>query len=147
VKRIVALGILGTALAVTGAAASKGPDRARVCGASCRTITGDRQVYPLLDAWGSKPFAQADRPRPAPYFTFSIDSTRGGSGRWLLVWVPSKRLMRVTQIVVPPYETATVGPYWRPVPAAARAAFTSAARRLRPHPAVRGWRIKASFAG
>ena len=108
---------------------------------------GDRQVYPLLDSWGSKRFVQVDRPRPAPYFTFSIDSTRGESGRWLLVWVPSSRLMRVTQTAVPPYETETVGPYWRPVPRAARSAFASAARGLRPHAAVRGWRIKAGFSG
>jgi len=143
VKRLVALGILGTALAVTGAAAPKGPDRARVCGTKCRTVTGDRQVYPLLDSWSSKPFVQADVPRPAPYFTFSIDSTRGESGRWLLVWVPSKQLMRVTQTAVPPYQTATVGPYWRRVPRVARSTFAAAVRGLRPHAPIRGWRISA----
>ena len=138
---LVAVGILVSALVVTGGAAAKGPDRARVCGTSCRTIIGDRQVYPLLDAWGSKPFVQAHVPRPAPYFTLSIDSTRGESGRWLLLWVPSKRLMRVTQIAVPPYQTTTVGPYWRPVPPGARSVFAAAARGLRPHAPVRGWRI------
>ena len=138
-----ALTAVAVLLVFAGAAAAKGPDRARVCGAKCRTITGDRQVYPLIDSWSSKRFVQADVPRPAPYFTFSIDSTRGESGRWLLVWVPSKRLMRVTQTGVPPYQTATLGPYWRPVPPAARSRFAGAARGLRPHAPVRGWRISA----
>ena len=140
-RRPAALTTVAALLVFAGGAAAKGPDRARVCGTKCRTIIGDRQVYPLLDTWGSRPFVQADIPRSAPYFTFSIDSTRGVSGRWLLVWVPSKRLMRVTQIAVPPYQTATVGPYWRPVPPAARSTFAGAARGLRPHAPVRGWRI------
>jgi hypothetical protein len=130
-RRLAALALLGTALAVTGVAAAKGPDRARVCGTTCRTITGDQNVWPLLGAWLEGTFVQADAPRLAPFFTFKIDSTRGESGRWVLVWVPSKRLLRVTQIAVPPYQLETVGPYWRRVPAATRAAFAAATRGLR----------------
>ena len=140
-KPLVVLVVLASALGVVGTAASKGPDRARVCGSTCRWITGDQQVYPLLDGWWSTRFVQADAPRAAPYFTFAIDSTQGESGSWLLVWVPSKRLMRVTQTAVPPYELETVGPYWRTAPPAARSAFAAATRGLRPHRAVRGWRI------
>jgi len=142
-RRSAALTAVAALLVFAGGAAAKGPDRARVCGTKCRTSTGDQQVYPLIDSWSSKRFVQADVPRPAPYFTFSIDSTRGESGRWLLVWIPSKRLMRVTQTAVPPYQTATVGPYWRPVPSAARSRFAGSARGLRPHAPVRGWRISA----
>jgi hypothetical protein len=143
-KRLAVLGILGLALAVTGVAAPKGPDRARACGSTCRWITGEQQVWPLLGTWLEGTFAQADTPPAAPYFTFAIDSTRGESGRWRIVWAPSKRLMRVTQIAVPPYETATVGPYWRPAPRAARIEFAAATRGLRPHRAVRGWRVRWS---
>ena len=144
-RRLIPLAILGTALALTGIAAAKGPDRVRICGSGpCRVVLGEREVAPLLETWWSGPFTQASAPRPAPYFTLRLDSTRIAIGRWLLVWVPSKRLLRVTQIAVPPYETASVGPYWRPVPAAARAAFASGTRGLRPHPAVAGWRIGTS---
>ena len=131
-KRLAALALLGTALAVAGVAAAKGPDRARVCGTTCRTITGDENVWPLLGTWAEGPFVQADAPRRAPFFIFKIDSLQGASGRWILVWVPSKRLLRVTQIAVPPYQLETVGPYWRPVPAATRAVFADATRGLHP---------------
>ena len=122
---------LVTVLAAAGSAAAKGPDRARVCGTSCRTITGDVNVYPLIDAWAQGAFAEADSPRRARFFAFTIDSTRRESGRWQIVWVPSKRLMRVTQVAVPPYQLDKVGPYWRPVPGAARSVFAAATRGLR----------------
>ena len=139
-KRVAVVIVLATALAVAGSAAPKGPDRAEVCGATCRWISGERQVYRLLGDWQSAPFVQAPTPRPAPYFTFSIDSTRE-SGHWLLVWAPSRKLVRITQKAVPPYQLEQVGPYWRPVPAAARTAFASATRGLRPHPPSKGWRL------
>ena len=132
--------MLGTALAVVGSAAPKGPDRAEVCGTTCRWISGDQQVYPLVGDWQAAPFVQAPTPRPAPYFTFRIDSTRD-SGRWLLVWAPSRKLVRITQTGVPPYRLDQVGPYWRPVPAAVRAAFVDATRGLRPHRPSKSWRL------
>jgi hypothetical protein len=142
VRRLAPLAILGTALALAGIAAAKGPDRAVVCGrGTCRVVVGAREIAPLLETWWSGPFTQARVPRPAPYFRLTLESTYGASGRWVLVWVPSKKLLRVTQIAVPPYETQSVGPYWRSVPPAARAAFASATRGLEPHPAVAGWRV------
>ena len=130
-KRLAPVLALVTALGAVGSAAAKGPDRARVCGKTCRTITGDQNVWPLLGTWIEGSFAEADAPRRAPHFTFTMDSTQGESGRWQIVWVPSKRLMRVTQTAVPPYQLDTVGPYWRPVPAAARRTFAAAAHGLR----------------
>jgi hypothetical protein len=148
VRRLVPLTVLGTALALTGIAAAKGPDRALVCGrGTCRVIAGAREIAPLLETWWSGPFTQAGVPRPAPYFRITLEPTSGESGRWLLVWVPSKRLLRVTQIAVPPYETQSVGPYWRPVPPAARAAFASATRGLEPHPPVTGWGVGSGSSG
>jgi hypothetical protein len=131
-KRLAWALALVAALGTAGIAAAKGPDRARVCGKTCRTISGDVNVYPLLGSWAEGAFVEADRPRRAPFFTFALDSTRGETGRWQIVWVPSKRLMRVTQVAVPPYQLDTVGPYWRPVPTAARGAFAAATHGLRP---------------
>jgi hypothetical protein len=131
-KRLAWALALVTALGAAGIAAAKGPDRARVCGKTCRTISGDVNVYPLLGSWAEGTFAEANRPRRASFFTFAIDSTQGETGRWQIVWVPSKRLMRVTQVGVPPYQLETVGPYWRGVPAAARGVFAAATHGLRP---------------
>src|SRR5919199_4128342 len=97
VRRLVPLTVLGTALALTGIAAAKGPDRALVCGrGTCRVLVGAQEIAPLLETWWSGPFTQARVPRPAPYFTLTLESTNGANGRWLLVWVPLKRLLRVT---------------------------------------------------
>jgi hypothetical protein len=139
-KRVVLVTVLGTALAVAGAAAPKEPDRAEVCGTTCRWIYGEQQVWRLIGDWPAVPFVQAKTPKPAPYFTFSIDSTRE-TAHWLLVWAPSRRLVRITQVAVPPSQLEQVGPYWRAVPAAARAVFTDATRGLRAHAPSNGWRL------
>jgi hypothetical protein len=130
-KRLAWALALVTALGMAGIAAAKGPDRARVCGMACRTITGDQNVWPFVGTWLEGSFAEVDPPRQARFFTFAIDSTRGESGRWQIVWVPSKRVMRVTQVAVPPYQLDKVGPYWRPAPFAARGVFAAATRGLR----------------
>ena len=141
-RRAFAVAVLA-ALAVAGTAAAKGPDRARLCGktTACRVISGDQQVYPLISGWETAPFSERGAPRPAPHFTIAIDSTQGEPGKWFLVWVPSKRLLRVTASGVPPYTSRTVGPYWRSVPAVAVTTFNAAVHGLVSHPAVRGWRL------
>jgi hypothetical protein len=127
----------GLALLASGSAAAKGPDFARICGASsCTTVRGEFAVQPLI-SWWYTPFSQRGAPRPAPYYAIKL---RDPSGiRWVLLYVPGRHAMRIWQNRVPPYNQA-FGPYWRTVPRTAMRAIARLVSKVRPYGAKRSWR-------
>jgi hypothetical protein len=119
-----------------GAAQAKGPNLARICGASgCSAIRGELTVSALL-AWTGTGFTLLDAPRPAPYYRFSLYDR--GQPAWQLVYVPARHRIRIGQLDVYPYGS-TLGPYWRSVTAEGRRALARATRGLSPFPAPRAW--------
>ena len=130
--------VLGAfALGAPGSAAAKGPNVARVCGASgCTTLRGESAVQPLI-SWWYTPFSSRRAPRPAPYYSIAIRDPSGV--RWSLLYVPSRRAMRIWQNRVPPYNQP-IGPYWRDVPAAAVSGLGRVAAGLKPYAAPSAWR-------
>ena len=134
-KRLVLLTTVVIGTVCVGQAAAKGPDRANVCGwQRCRMLSGEAAASPLLTSWWLTPFDGAAAPTPAPSYRFTLHSARAGEGRWFIVWVPSAREMRVTQVGVYPY-LQRIGPYWRAVPPNARRVFRRVTSGLRPYPA------------
>jgi hypothetical protein len=136
VKRC-AIAVAGMALLFAGASPAKGPDLARVCGASgCSSIRGDIHVYALLE-WTGTGFSLLAAPRPAPYYRFSLfDRGRPVSQ---LLYVPSQRRIRIWELSVYPYGSST-GPYWRNVTRAGASVLGKATRGLRPFAAPQAWR-------
>src|SRR5262245_54496412 len=136
-RRIGLLSVLvATALAAPLAASAKGPDRARVCGADrCATVQGFA-ARALLDWGGQAGFEILRAPRRVPFYRVTLYDR--GHPVWRLVFAPSIRRVRITQLDVYPYEA--IAPYWRALPPAGNAAFGRATRGLRPFPAPSSWR-------
>ena len=92
-------------------------------------------VWPLL-SWTYTPFKPRAAPRPAPYYSIRV---RDPSGiKWTLLYVPSRRMMRIWQSRVPPY-SESIGPYWRVVPRLAVPQIAKAVARVRPYAAPKRW--------
>ncbi len=126
-----------SALAVAGGAQAKGPDTARLCGASgCTTVRGGGGVAGLLDWMGSS-FTLVDAPRPGPYYRITLRDR--GTLFMTMLWLPSRHRIRVFQPVVP-FAPDTQHPYWRPVSARGAAVLGRAVAGLRPFSAPRAWR-------
>ena len=132
--------MLGAAVALaaltSGAAQAKGPNAASVCGASgCTTLRGESAVWPLL-SWTSTPFKPRAAPRPAAYYSIRVSDPTGI--KWTLLYVPSRRMMRIWQSRVPPY-SEPIGPYWRIVPRTAVPQIVRAVAHVRPYAAPKRW--------
>jgi hypothetical protein len=124
-------------LCVTSAEA-KGPNVARVCGATrCTTIRGETAVWPLL-SWQDAPFSARGAPSPAPYYSIRLHDPTGIT--WVLIYVPRRHAVRIWQNRVPP-SSQGLGPYWRTLPASAEPVFRDAVRGLVPRRAPRNWRL------
>ena len=123
---------------------AKGPAEGRLCGvAGCLTLHGWEELRPFTSWWDTS-FTQRTSPRPAPFFRVVVrqatpDPTK--SITWTLLYVPSRNALRITQSRVPPYESG-IGPYWRAIPATARAGLRRATASLNPYPGSSGWRTR-----
>ena len=137
VLRLRVVGVVAALAALTsGAAQAKGPNAAAVCGASgCTRLTGESAVAPLL-SWTYTPFKPRAAPRPAPYYSIRVSDPSGI--KWTLLYVPSRRMMRIWQSRVPPY-SESIGPYWRVVPRPAVPQIAKAVARVRPYAAPKRW--------
>jgi hypothetical protein len=127
------------ALCTAGIAQAKGPDLARACGASgCHTVRGAPRVYELIE-WTYGMFTVADAPRPAPFYRIVLRDR--GRVSWTLLYVPSKRLVRVWQPAINSlYAPGGGSPYWRPVNAKGAAVLGRTLAGLKPFSAPRTWR-------
>jgi hypothetical protein len=137
VRRItIAAALTVFALATPLVAEAKGPTLARVCGADrCASIRGPA-VRAFLDWGGVAGFEQLPAPRTVPFYRLTLYDR--GRPSWRLLYAPSARRVRITQLSVYPFDT--VAPYWRAVPPAGTSAFSRATRGLKPFPAPRSWR-------
>lgn len=125
------------AVALAGSAGAKGPFEGRLYGSSgCVALRGYAATAPFT-SWWPRRFAQRPAPRPAPFFRIVLRQSIPDGGEpvtWTLLYVPQRGAMRIVQSRVPPY-AAGVGPYWRTVPASARAALARATEGTTPFPA------------
>jgi hypothetical protein len=137
VKRVWLVAVVaGVALTAPGSAAAKGPNFARLCGASgCTTLRGETAVQPLL-SWWYTPFFQRGAPAPAPFYRIRITDPSGV--KWSLLYVPARHAVRFWQNRVPPYHES-IGPYWRSVPGSAVAVMGRLVHKLKPYAAPRRW--------
>jgi hypothetical protein len=136
-RRIGLLSVLVTAaLAAPLAASAKGPDRARVCGADRCTAVQGLGARALLDWGGQAGFEILPAPRRVPFYRVTLYDH--GHPVWRLVYAPSVRRVRITQLDVYPF--GTVAPYWRAVTFGGRFALARATHGLRPIPAPSSWR-------
>jgi hypothetical protein len=126
------------ALSAAGGAQAKGPDLARACGASgCSTVRGDTHVSTLIE-WTYAAFTVADTPKPAPFYRITLRDR--GKAFLTFLYVPSRKVARVSQSFSPTYAPGSWHPYWRPVNAKGAAAFAKALAGLKPFSAPRAWR-------
>jgi len=126
------------ALCAAGGAQAKGPDLARACGASgCSTVRGEVRVE-LLVEWTEAGFTVAHAPRPAPFFRITLRNH--GRAYMTFLYVPSRKVVRVSQSFSPTYAPGSQHPYWRPVNAEGTAAFAKALAGLKPFSVPRAWR-------
>jgi hypothetical protein len=95
-----------------------------------------RGRLPTLDQ--GEPFALRSRPRPAPFYTVTFQFTERRRWNWSFLYVPSRRLMRVTTSVGTVTDARDV--YWRTAPATVAEAFEVLSKQLRSFPAPRRWR-------
>jgi hypothetical protein len=124
------------ALAAPLAASAKGPDHARVCGANRCTAVQGFAARALLDWGGQAEFEILPAPRLVPFYRVTLYDRRRPV--WRLVYAPSARRVRITQLHVYPYEA--IAPYWRAVTPAGTSALARVTRGLRPFPAPNSWR-------
>jgi hypothetical protein len=149
VNRIAITVVLAAALLGASAASAKEPPQTAVCGRSivglsdqptgraCLQFSGrDEVIYQLLDQ--GEPFALRARPRPAPFYTVTFRFTEGRRWNWSFLYVPSRRLMRVTTSIGTVTNARDV--YWRTAPKTVTEAFEVLRKQLRPFPAPRRWR-------
>ena len=119
---------------------AKGPAEGRLCGVSgCVTLRGWEELKPFT-SWWDAPFKVRTAPRPAPFFRLIIHQAAPDNAKtitWTLLYVPSRDSMRITQSRVPPYSSG-IGPYWRTIPATARAGLRRATASLSPYPRSSG---------
>jgi hypothetical protein len=126
------------AMCLAAAAPAKGPDLARVYGASgCTTIRGPLAVDRLL-SWMGATFTVAPVPRPAPYYRITLRDH--GQSLMTLVYVPARHRIRVMQPAPYPFAPGSSHPYWRDVSARGVAVFGEAVAGLKPFSAPRAWR-------
>jgi hypothetical protein len=119
------------ALSVSAAAKAKDPFQAVVCGQSrCLTFTEDDPLMARLVS-SSSFFMLLTAPRPAPFYKVTV----GGHYGWSYLYVPSRRLVRVTN-------SGLRGGYWRSAPSSVIRAFRTIARDLRPFPPSPRWRTR-----
>ena len=136
-RRIGLLSVLmAAALAAPLAASAKGPDRARVCGANRCTAVQGFAARALLDWGGQAGFEILPAPRRVPFYRVTLYDH--GHPVWRLVYAPSVRRVRITQLDVYPYES--IAPYWRALTPAGTSALARVTRALRPFPAPSSWR-------
>jgi hypothetical protein len=137
VSRIVLVAALGAvALAAAQAAAAKGPDHARVCGADrCASLRGPA-ARALLDWGGQAALEQLPAPRRVPFFRLTL--FEHNKPTWKLVYAPSLRRVRITQLDVFPF--GSLAPYWRTVTRNGLSALARATKGLTPFPASTSWR-------
>jgi hypothetical protein len=131
--------VAAVAALIASAALAKGPDEGRLCGRSgCVALEGYEAAEPFV-SWWNIPFTQRPAPKPAPFFRIILRQFEPDPITWTLLYVPRRKAMRITQTRVPPYQ-AGVGPYWRTVPAAARARLVTTTYRIKPYPPSLDWR-------
>jgi len=136
-RRIGLLSVLvAAALAAPVAASAKGPDRARVCGANRCTAVQGFAARALLDWGGQAGFEILPAPRRVPFYRVTLYDH--GHPVWRLVYAPSARRVRITQLDVYPF--GTVPPYWRAVTFGGRFRLARVTHGLRPFPAPSSWR-------
>ena len=125
--------LAAAALLVATAASAKGPSRTVVCGKSaCLTLNDrDELTYQLLDQ--SEPFSLRARPRPTPFYTVAFRFPGGERWNWSFLYVPSRRMIRVTS-------SGGLSVYWRTAPTTVIKAFQPLSAQLKPFSAPRRWR-------
>lgn len=127
------------AATIAGAADAKSWPIAALCGQTrCVTVR-----HPTVDAffeWWSLPFAQLGAPRPAAFYTVRWhDSDSMGTYTTVLLYVPSRHLMRIYESGIPGYPHSPIGPYWRSVPHREWSALGRIVARVAPHRALHRW--------
>jgi hypothetical protein len=116
------------ALSLSVVAKAKDPFQAVVCGQSrCLTFTEDNPLMARLVASTSF-FTLLRAARPAPFYKVTV----GGRYGWSYIYVPSRRLVRVTN-------SGLRGGYWRSAPSSVIRAFRIVGRGLRPFPPSPRW--------
>jgi hypothetical protein len=136
-SRIVPL--LAVALALVPAAAAKEPVTGNVCGAGgCTTISEPGTVYQAL-RWAGV-FEVVRAPRPARFYTLTFSAPGPEGFRWPLVYVPSRRVLRVDdRQATPPEYGRPVAPYWRTLTRRQLRVLATVTRGLQPFPPSRRW--------
>jgi hypothetical protein len=137
-RRVVWL-VAACAACAAGPAAAKGPDAGSICGGlGCIALSGQSETAPFISWWNSA-FSPRGAPRPAPYYWIQLRDGFAPEIRWVLLYVPARRAMRIWQSRVPP-GNEPIGPYWRTVPPAAADSIRVLVRSIRPYPTPRTWR-------
>ncbi len=123
-------------LAGAAAADAKSPATTLVCGASaCRAAD-----YDAITPVDSQPFTLRAAPRAAPFYTAVITGPAPAGFCWRLVFVPSRRVLRVENAGTYRAGDPVAGTYWRSVSQAYARRFTRAAAGLAPHAPAARWR-------
>lgn len=136
VVRVVVAAALVVFPALAAAAVAKEPATAFVCGA-----TGCRQADPaLLNPIDGRPFSLATRPRPAPYFAAVLTSPGDEGFCWRVLWVPTRRVIRVENLRRWVPGTPVAGRYWRTVDASSARRLAEGVRGVRPYARNVTWR-------
>lgn len=134
------LAAVAAASAFVAAAHAKGPTAAAVCGASGCRAADPAQLNPV----DGQPFGLAAAPRPAPYYVAFLSAPGEFGFCWRLLWVPSRRVLRVESMrpYVPGEPIA--GRIWRSVDAALARRLARAVRGVTPFAGRLAWRSPKS---
>ena len=133
-------GLLAVAILVTAPSAlAKGPDTARICGASGCVTVDDVERVNVLALWGSALSARREPP-PAPFYTVDLTSSFGTKQEWSFLYAPSARAVKVIRADFSGgvYGVQTTNDWLTPPPSVL-AAYQRASATLKPFPADAEW--------
>jgi hypothetical protein len=126
------------ALLAAPAAAAKGPDTARICGVSqCITVTSVDRVNDL--ALMSSGFGMRTAPRPEPFFTIELTSSRQEAVRWSFLYVPSASAIRIIRADFSGTFRQNTSPAWVSPSRSVATAYANATATMEPYPADAEW--------
>jgi hypothetical protein len=138
--------LVAAAAVVVPSASAKGPDTARICGASgCTTIQDVSTVNTL--ALYTSGFEPRSAPRPAPFFTVELTSSihDPGAAGWSFLYVPSARALKIVRADFSGgvYDEPTRDS-WASLSGEALAAYRRATPVMSPFPADPAWIVAST---
>lgn len=135
---LIAVGVL----LVVPSALAKGPDTARICGASGCVTVNDVETVNVLALWGSALSARS-QPPPEPFFTVDLTSSFGKKQKWSFLFAPSARAVKVIRADFSGgvYGVTTMNSWVAPADNVV-AAYEAAVANVEPFTADAAWRAR-----